>query len=83
MKLFRCGVLLCSVVFSLPVHGQQIIDTITIPPFVFGLAVNESTNKIYVTGTGYTNAAVTVIDGATDQITATIQWTNGTAVTLL
>jgi YVTN family beta-propeller protein len=53
-----------------PVSAQTVVATVTVGSFPFGVAVNSSTNRIYVTNAFGNN--VSVIDGATNTVVATV-----------
>jgi YVTN family beta-propeller protein len=53
-----------------PVSAQTVVATVTVGSFPFGVAVNSSTNRIYVTNAMSNN--VSVIDGATNTVVATV-----------
>jgi YVTN family beta-propeller protein len=55
---------------SQPVSAHTIVATVTVGSFPFGVAVNSSTNRIYVTNAMGNN--VSVIDGATNTVVATV-----------
>ncbi len=55
--------------------AQQVIATIPVGPQPWKVAVNPATNKIYVANY-CCNASVSVIDGATNNVTATISLAN-------
>jgi YVTN family beta-propeller protein len=50
-------------------HAQQVVATVPTTPQPIAVAVNPSTNRIYVANSE-PNGIVTVIDGATDTISA-------------
>jgi YVTN family beta-propeller protein len=53
-----------------PVSAQTVVATVTVGSFPFGVAVNSTTNRIYVTNA--TSSTVSVIDGATNTVVATV-----------
>jgi YVTN family beta-propeller protein len=53
-----------------PVSAQTVVATVPVGGFPFGVAVNSSTNRIYVTKA--ISNSVAVIDGATNTVVATV-----------